>query len=166
MTPKANGRLTTSPPGAGSRRTIATFASYGEAERAVDYLSDQRFPVERVAIVGSGLRWVEQVTGRLDFVRAALDGALSGGFAGVLFGFVLGIFVVDDTDAIALLFLGLVFGVVFGAIWGLLAHWASGGRRDFTSVPGIVADRYDVIVDTEVADEAERLLAARTSSRD
>ena len=50
-----------SPPPSGARRTIATYASYQEAEQAVDLLSDERFPVNRVAIVGTGLRSVEQV---------------------------------------------------------------------------------------------------------
>lgn len=34
------------------RRTIASYTTYQEAERAVDHLSDQGFPVERVAIIG------------------------------------------------------------------------------------------------------------------
>jgi len=33
-----------------ARRTVATYATYPEAQRAVDYLSDQRFSVERVAM--------------------------------------------------------------------------------------------------------------------
>ena len=45
-----------------SRLAIATFRSYEEAERAVDYLSDHGFPVERSAIVGRDLEYVEQVT--------------------------------------------------------------------------------------------------------
>ena len=48
-----------------SRRVVvASYESYPEAQRAVDYLSDRRFPVERVAIVADDLRFVEQVTGR------------------------------------------------------------------------------------------------------
>ncbi len=53
-------------PRARSRRTRM------EAERAVDRLSDQGFPVERSAIVGLGLRSVEQVTGRMTAGSAAL----------------------------------------------------------------------------------------------
>jgi hypothetical protein len=53
------------------RRTIATASNYQEAERAVDWLSDEGFPVERASIVGTGLRFVEQVSGRLTTSRAA-----------------------------------------------------------------------------------------------
>ena len=35
-----------------------------EAQHAVDTLSDQRFPVDRLAIVGAGLQSFEQITGR------------------------------------------------------------------------------------------------------
>ena len=41
------------------RTTVAVYDSYGEAERAVDHLSDSGFPVEHVSIVGRDLRWVE-----------------------------------------------------------------------------------------------------------
>ena len=108
------------------RRTIATFSSYRDAEAAVDFLSDRRFPVERVAIVGQDLRTVEQVTGRVGYGRAALGGAAQ------------------------------------GALLGLLMHAMTGGRRDFASVGGVQASRYEVMVDEEV-DEAARLLSERSA---
>src|SRR5919106_5208895 len=54
-----------SPAPSDAQRDIATYPSYEEAERAVDRLSDQKFPVERIAIIGTGLRSVEQVLGRV-----------------------------------------------------------------------------------------------------
>jgi hypothetical protein len=41
------------------------YKSYRDAERAVNYLADNGFPVERVAIVGRELELLQQVTGRL-----------------------------------------------------------------------------------------------------
>ena len=52
-----------------TRRTVATYRDYATAERAVDWLSDQGFAV-RTAIVGRGLRSVEQVEGRMSTGRA------------------------------------------------------------------------------------------------
>src|SRR5688500_19204485 len=75
-----------------SRRTVASFATYADASRAVDYLSDHKFPVERVAIVGHNLRLVEQVTGRRTKGRAALEGAMVGALIGAFFGFLFGLF--------------------------------------------------------------------------
>jgi hypothetical protein len=80
----------TPPPEGTPKTTVATYGSYAEAERAVDFLSDREFPVERVAIVGTGLKTVEQVAGRLTTARAALAGAAQGAMIGLLFGLLLG----------------------------------------------------------------------------
>uniref|UniRef100_UPI0038CBF5E8 general stress protein n=1 Tax=Geodermatophilus chilensis TaxID=2035835 RepID=UPI0038CBF5E8 len=48
---------------------VGSFDSYEQAQAAVDFLSDQRFPVENVTIIGSDLRQVERVTGRLTWGR-------------------------------------------------------------------------------------------------
>jgi Heat induced stress protein YflT domain len=53
---------------------IASYDRYVDAESAVDTLSDHGFPVERVSIVGSDLRLVEKVTGRLTVARGRGDG--------------------------------------------------------------------------------------------
>lgn len=58
-----------------SRRVIASYGRYREAERTVDHLSDRGFPVEQTAIAAQGLRFVEQVTGRRTVARAAAEGA-------------------------------------------------------------------------------------------
>lgn len=151
----------TSQESGGSRRTVASYSSYADAERAVDYLSDSGFEVSRTAIVGRDLRYVEQVTGRTTYGKAALGGALTGAFVGVLIGWLFGIF--DWFDPIVTAFWlaldGLWFGAVVGAIAGLLAHALSGGRRDFSSIGLTTAGRYEILVDSEVADEAARLLA-------
>lgn len=142
------------------RRTVASYSSYAEAQQAVDYLSDQKFPVEHVSIVAEGLQIVEQVTGRLNYGRAALNGALSGAFIGALIGFIWGLFSVFSpvVSALNLALFGLLFGAVIGAIIGLIGYTLSGGRRDFTSVSGVQADRYNVMVAVDVAEEAARLL--------
>jgi hypothetical protein len=139
-----------------SRRVVGSYGSYGEAQRAVDHLSDEGFPVERAAIVAEGLRFVEQVTGRVGYGRAALQGAASGASIGVLFGFVFGLFSLIDplVSALVLAFWGLVLGAIL-AIVGLISHALSGGRRYFSSVGGMQAERYNIMAD----EEAQRLLS-------
>ena len=142
------------------QKIVASFTTYADAEAAVDRLADQRFPVERTAIVGTGLKWVEQVTGRMDWVRAAVRGGLSGAFVGVLIGWLFAAFNWFDPVISGgwLVLDGLWFGAVVGALIGLLVHALSGGRRDFESVGTLTAERYDLMVDEGVAEEAERLL--------
>lgn len=144
-----------------ARRTIASYTTYQEAERAVDHLSDQGFPVERVAIIGQDVRLVEQVTGRMGYGGAALHGAASGALPGALIGWIFGLLNWLDpvVSGLLLALYGLVFGALVGALLGLLVHAAQGGRRDFASVSFMQPDRYDVVVDDAVADEAVRLLA-------
>ncbi|AZI43470.1 glycine zipper family protein [Deinococcus psychrotolerans] len=143
-----------------SRVVIATYPDYLQAQRAVDYLSDQKFAVERTAIVGEGLKLVEQVTGRLDWTRALSlgmgQGATTGIFIGLVFAF-LGFG--GERSFLTLLIDGLLIGVMIGAVWGLLSYALSGGRRDFTSVGGMRADHYSVMADGEVAEQARDLLS-------
>lgn len=144
-----------------ARRAVATFRSYEDAERAVDRLADQGFPVERVAIVGRDLKLVEQVTGRMTYGRAALGGALSGAVIGFLIGWLFGVFNWFDpvVGALWLALDGVWFGAVLGALMAILLHALSGGRRDFASTRQLTADHFDVVVDDAVADEAERLIS-------
>ena len=144
----------------GSRRTIASFDDYADAQRAVDRLSDEGFPVERVTIVGTGLRYVEQVTGRMTTGRATLMGATQGAALGALFGLVFGlIFTIDPNPALPLLVLyGLAVGAIAGALLGAITHAATGGTRDFASVAGMQANRYEVVVDDDLTDRAASIL--------
>jgi hypothetical protein len=143
------------------RRTIAAYSDYESAERAVDYLADNKFPVERVAIVGRGLNFYETVTGRMTYARAALLGAAQGALIGVLIGWLFSVFNWFDPIIASgwLIVDGLWFGAVVGVLFGLLSHALTFGRRDFASVSDMRADRYEVQVDADLADEAQRLLA-------
>ena len=42
---------------------------------------------------------------------------------------------------------------------GAVLHFATGGTRDFTSVPGFRAERYEIVVDEDVAERAEAALS-------
>lgn len=141
-----------------ARRSVGTYDSYADAQRAVDRLSDQGFPVERVAIVGRGLRFEEQVLGRETVGSAALRGAGQGAIVGVLFGLFLWAISANDVAAGWLILYGLVWGAILGAILGAIYQAASGGQRDFRSASRMTADHYDVMVDDAVAGEAMRIL--------
>lgn len=152
--------LSTSPSTGTSARTVASFATYPEAELAVERLAAQGFPVERLTIVGRGVKLVERVTGRVTYAAAALQGALIGAVTGALIGWLFGVFdwFQPIVQTVWLAVDGLWFGAVAGALLGLLAHALAGGRREFASVRGLEADRYEVVVDGDLADQARRLL--------
>jgi len=139
-------------------QTVGTYATYPEAQKAVDRLSDSGFPVESVDIVGTDLRLVEHVTGRITTGRAAMYGAGIGAWYGAFFGLLVGLFTTGP-EWVGLLLGGALIGAVFGASFGFFAHWTTRGQRDFASTSGLVAARYDVMVENEHAERAKQLLS-------
>lgn len=138
---------------------VGSYDSYEQAQAAVDYLSDEKFPVENVTIIGSDLRMVEKVTGRLTWGRALAAGAAAGAWWGLFVGLLLGIFSEDGANWLASVLSGLLIGLVFGALFGGMGYAATQGRRDFTSTSRITASRYDVMCEPSRAEEARAALA-------
>lgn len=142
-------------------RTIGSYPAYRDAQYVVDGLSDRHFPVERLAIVGAGLESYEKITGRKRYGGAAVEGLAVGAAVGAALGWLFGLLslVIPVSGTIVLTLAGLVIGAVIGAALGVLGHALTRGRRDFSSVSTVRAQRYNVIADADVAVEAERMLA-------
>jgi hypothetical protein len=138
--------------------TIARFGTYLEAQKAVDYLSDNHFPVQAVTIVGVDLQMVERVTGRLTYGRVAVAGLLSGAWFGLFVGLLLLFFSNNDEGGGVSVFAAMIIGAAFGGLFGLISYSFTGGRRDFTSTSQIVAGEYRVLCLTEQAGQAMQLL--------
>ncbi|HYO31731.1 MAG TPA: general stress protein [Nocardioidaceae bacterium] len=136
---------------------VGTFPTYAKAQEAVDYLSDNEFPVQNVTIVGSDLRLVEKVTGRLTRGKVVQAGALTGALWGLFMGTLIVLFASEDVSIIVPIITALI-GAAFGAVSGYLAYSATGGKRDFTSSTGVVARSYEVICQAAVAEDARNLL--------
>ena len=137
--------------------TVARYDDYQAAQRAVDRLSDNGFPVEKLDIVGSDLRLIERVTGRLTTMRAAGAGAVSGLWAGLLIGVLLGLFT-SGHAWLGVVAVAAAFGLLGGAVFGFATHAATRGQRDFSSVRVLSAGRYDLIAREGIADQARAML--------
>ena len=135
---------------------VGSYPTYAEAQRAVDYLSDQQFPVQQVTIVGVDLMQVERVTGRLSWPKVLGGGVLSGAWLGLFIGLLLGVF---TRSPWAVLPTGLIAGVFFGLITSAVPYAMARGTRDFSSTMQLVAGRYDVLCDPQNAERARDLLA-------
>ena len=59
-------------------QSIGVYTSYGDAQKAVDSLADQNFPVGNLAIVGTDLKLIERVTGRKTWGTVLTQGVSSG----------------------------------------------------------------------------------------
>ena len=76
-----------------------------------------------MSIVGSDLKMVENVLGRLTRGRAAAAGAASGAWFGLFVGVLLSFFANEDTNAFAPdPVRALLYGAAFGAIFGFVGH--------------------------------------------
>ena len=138
-------------------QSLAVYDDYETAQRTVDFLSDHKFPVEHCMIVGTDLKRVERITGRLTAGRVALGGALSGLWLGLFIGLVFAIFAEGSIWVMVLS--TMAFGALFGVIWALVGYAATRGQRDFSSVTQVVATRYEVLVEHKYAAQARELLA-------
>jgi hypothetical protein len=136
--------------------TVGSYTSYLDAQKAVDYLADQQFPVHLVSIVGNDLKMVERVTGRLSYPRVALSGALSGMWFGLFVGVMLSFF--TPAGGTFSIISSVLMGAAFFMLFGIVTYAMQRGKRDFTSTSQVVATNYDVIVAFEVSHEARRLL--------
>jgi hypothetical protein len=146
-------------------QSLAVYDDYAAAQKAVDFLSDREFPVENCMIVGTDLKSVERITGRLTTGKVAAGGALSGVWLGLFVGLIITIFSTSGTSAVATVLSTVLFGLVFGLVWALIGYAATRGQRDFSSVRGVVATRYEVLVEHKLLAQAQELLAQLPGGR-
>ena len=135
---------------------VGSYETYQEAQRAVDYLADNEFPVHEVTIVGVEPMLVERVSGRLTWGRVLSAGAASGAWLGLFVGLLLSLF--STTGGLAPILIGMVSGIVFGLASAAVRYGATRGQRDFVSQSQLVARRYDVLAKPRNAELARTLL--------
>ncbi|HEV2780814.1 MAG TPA: general stress protein [Actinophytocola sp.] len=135
---------------------IGSYATYAEAQRAVDYLADNDFPVQDVTIVGVDPLVVERVTTRLTWGRVLGGGAASGAWFGLWVGLLLALF--SPGSLLPPILIGLLTGAVFGMALAAAGYASLKGQRDFASTTQIVAGRYDVLCEPRHAEKGKTLL--------
>ncbi|MFI6095213.1 general stress protein [Lentzea sp. NPDC051213] len=135
---------------------IGSYGTYEEAQRAVDHLADNDFPVADVTIVGVDAMIVERVTGRLTWGRVLGAGAASGAWFGLFVGLLLGLF--STGGALVPIITGLVMGTIFGLTSAAIRYSGQRGRRDFASTTQLVAGRYDVLSQPRNAERGKEML--------
>lgn len=135
---------------------IGRFDTYAQAQKAVDHLADQQFDVAKISIIGSDLKSVERVTGRLSYPKVALQGALNGVVFGAFFGLLMSM--LGGADLASSLLLPILMGGAFWMLMAIITYAMQRGKRDFTSVNRIVATSYEVIAAPEVAGQARQVL--------
>ena len=145
-------------------QSVGIFNTYADAQKAVDYLSDQKFEVQNLAIVGTDLKSVERVLGRRNWGTVINQGVMSGISTGLLVALVVLIFV-RPVSFLALLLVALAIGIALSIGFSAAAYAMSRGQRDFTSITQTVATKYEVLCEHKVAAQARELLQGMPGAR-
>src|SRR5918994_6577693 len=136
--------------------TVATFPEYEGAQKAVSALIAAEIAARDIAIVGSGLRSIERVTGKLGYATAARSGAINGVLIGLFFAAIL----VLGSPAVPIqAFVGVLFvGIAVGMLLSLVTYSFVRRRRDYASVVQVTADHYEVTVAARSIHRAREIL--------
>ncbi len=142
---------------------LGRYTSYLDAQKLVDYLADNDFPVASVSIVGNDVRTVERVTAKLSYPKVALAGAAQGGMMGLFVGLLLSLFGGGGNGLYQILS-SIGLGMAIWMVAGVVSYSTRRGKRDFASSSQFVATSFDVVVDFEQA-QAARALASKLPMR-
>ena len=151
-----------SPPAIPNGEVLADFPQYAEAVAYVEKLVRNDFPAGFIAIVGSDLRSVERVRGKMSYARVAFSGAVTGAWIGLIYAFLFGPAI--DTaniasDANGTLGSAIVIGAGVGMLFNVIRFSLSRSKREFVSQSSIVAAKYQVQVPSNMLSQANEAAA-------
>jgi heat induced stress protein YflT len=145
-------------------QSVGIFNSYADAQKAVDYLADEKFAVQNLAIVGTELKSVERVLGRKSWSTVLSSGVSSGVSTGLIVGIIMLIFT-RPASVLVLILSCLALGVAIGLAFAAAGYAMTRGKRDFTSVTQTVATKYEVLCEHKVAAQAREMLQQLPGAR-
>ena len=134
-------------PHLGGRQIDLVVNHHDVAHRHLVEVRGLRHGSARVVHVGLGLQQQD-----------ALAGAGQGAMLGLFFGLLFSLFF-EGPDFLGVVVYGLIVGTVFGTVFGAVGQAAQGGRRDFASVRGMQAERYEIQVEHDQSARAKQMLA-------
>ena len=168
--PKNARNMRNSAPAIPQGEVIAEFLDYALAVDFVENLVKNDFPAAQIAIVGSDLRTVERLRGKLSYGRIALGGATTGAWMGLIIGLLFG--APNGTDpvdpnqltGIESTFSAVVIGAGLGMLFNVIRFSLAKRKRGFISTSSVVASKYAVQVPSDLANQANAVPAADTSN--
>ena len=150
MSPKVSG------PGIPAGEVLAGFSKYADALQLVEKLVENDFPAKSISIVGTDLKSVELIRGKLGYGRVSISGAVTGTWIGLFLGLILG-GGAESTEAqlVSNIGAGIVIGAGIGMLFNIIRFSLTKNKRNFISTQSVVAKKYEVIVPTELLANAK-----------
>jgi hypothetical protein len=143
---------------------VGQFKNYLEAVKVVEQLVDNGFPARLVSIIGSDLKTVETLKGKLGYGRVALSGAVTGSWIGLFFGLLFGATSTTEQVVITNLSAGIVIGAGVGMLLNVIRFSLTKNKRSFISAQAVIAKKYDVIVPTGQLADAKKAIKASAAT--
>ena len=137
---------------------LAQFKNYREAVKAVEQLVENGFPPSLISIIGSDLKTVETLKGKLGYGRVALSGAVTGSWIGLFLGLVFGATSSAEQVVVTNLTAGIVIGAGIGMFFNVIRFSLARNKRTFISGQAVVAKKYDVVVPVGQLNEAKKAM--------
>jgi len=131
---------------------VASFESYDDAKKAFDTLIERQLPASQLAILGADLK---SATPKSSWGKVILAGAITGIIWGLLVSVLFWLFI-PGRDLIEIVGLGMGFGLCYGILAQVVQHGLSSSRR---SPKEMVAQRYQLMAEATIADQARQLLS-------
>lgn len=145
-------------------QSIGVYTTYGDAQKAVDSLADQNFPVGNLAIVGTDLKLIERVTGRKTWGTVLTQGVSSGLSTALMVALIMW-FITPERSVLSIFAMALLVGIGIGVAFAAIGHLASKGQRDFTSVSQTIPSKFEILCEHKVAADARALLSKGPDAR-
>jgi hypothetical protein len=160
MSPKFQG------PALPEGESLASFKSYTEAVAYVEKLIENEFPAKLVSIIGSDLKTVENLRGKLGYGRVSLSGALTGSWIGMFFGLLFGATgPLNEQMLLTNIGAGIVIGAGVGMLINILRFSLTKNKRSFISGQTVVAKKYEVIVPADQLALAKQAASKKASPK-
>jgi hypothetical protein len=136
---------------------VSEFNDYKDAVAYVERIILGDFPATSIAIVGTNLTSVERVRARISYGRVAASGAAAGVWLGLLIFILFAYSSTPSTENPEPLFSigsALLVGAGVGMLFQVIRFSLAKGKRGFASASQIVAGKYEVVVPSELVNEA------------
>jgi hypothetical protein len=143
---------------------VGQFKNYREAVKVVEQLVENGFPAQLISIIGSDLRTVETLKGKLGYGRVALSGAVTGSWIGLFFGLLFGATSTTEQVVITNLTAGIVIGAGVGMLLNVIRFSLTKNKRSFISAQAVIAKKYDVIVPVGQLADAKKAIKANSAT--
>jgi hypothetical protein len=143
---------------------VGQFKNYREAVKVVEQLVENGFPARLISIIGSDLKTVETLRGKLGYGRVALSGAVTGSWIGLFFGLLFGATSSLEQVVVTNLSAGIVIGAGVGMLINVVRFSLTKNKRSFVSAQAVVAKKYDVIVPMGQLSDAKKAIKASAAA--